>query len=94
MSRARPIVPGRTYLITRRTRGRAFLLCPNHAVRDFLLYALAVYADYYGIKVMAWTHCDAQGTGGEELARETAHAILGPGQSQVAGRGHATAHDA
>jgi putative transposase len=51
MSIARQVVPGCTYLITRRTQGRTFLLRPDRRVEKFYLYCLAVYAEHYGIQV-------------------------------------------
>ena len=51
MSIARQVVPGSTYLITRRTQGRTFLLRPDRRVNKFYLYCLGVYAKRYGIRV-------------------------------------------
>src|SRR5262249_39081949 len=54
MSQPRHILPGATYLITRRILRRHFLLRPDSAINQILLYVLAVSADLYGIQVHAF----------------------------------------
>jgi REP element-mobilizing transposase RayT len=49
----RPIYPGSTYLITRRTVDRRFLLRPDAAVNRIVCYLLAYAAERYGIAVHA-----------------------------------------
>jgi putative transposase len=51
MSYARRVIPGCTYLITRRTVQRSMLFRPERLVSDFYLYTLAVYATRYRIEV-------------------------------------------
>lgn len=53
MSLPREIVPGTTYLITRRTLRRHFLLRPDGAINQLLVYLLAVSAHRYGLQVHA-----------------------------------------
>ncbi|WP_438003915.1 transposase [Sorangium sp. So ce321] len=53
MSQPREIAPGTTYLITRRVLRRHFLLRPDAAMNQLLVYALAVAARRYGIEVHA-----------------------------------------
>jgi putative transposase len=50
----RLIVPGRTYLITRRCAGRRFLLRPDERTQAIFLYCLAEAAQRCGIRVIAW----------------------------------------
>jgi len=54
MSRARPIVAGCTYLVTRRTLRRHFLLRPDTEMRELLTYTLATSAERHGIAVHAF----------------------------------------
>ncbi len=54
MSTPRQIVPGRTYLVTRRCTQRQFLLRPERAIDDAFLYCLAVAAERFGITVHGW----------------------------------------
>ncbi len=54
MTAPRQVLPGTTYLVTRRCTQRQFLLRPSKAVRQVFLYLLAVAADRYGIKVHAF----------------------------------------
>ena len=54
MSQPRHILPGATYLITRRVERRHFLLRPDSAINQILLYVLAVSASLYGIQVHAF----------------------------------------
>ena len=49
MSKARPIHPGATYLITRRTERRHCLLRPDPLMNAFILYAFIVSARCHGI---------------------------------------------
>lgn len=53
MSQPREIVPGATYLISRRTLRRHFLLRPDALVTQILIYALAFSARRFGIQVHA-----------------------------------------
>ncbi|WP_437729580.1 transposase [Sorangium sp. So ce861] len=53
MSQPRQIAPGATYLLTRRVTRRHFLLRPDAAINQLLVYALAVSARRYGIEVHA-----------------------------------------
>jgi putative transposase len=53
MSQPRQIVPGTTYLLTRRVLRRHFLFRPDAAVTQLLLYTLAVSARRYGLEVHA-----------------------------------------
>jgi putative transposase len=54
MSQPRHILPGATYLITRRVLRRHFLLRPDSALTQILLYILAVSASLHGIQVHAF----------------------------------------
>ncbi|XXX80639.1 transposase [Sorangium sp. So ce134] len=53
MSQPRAIVPGATYLLTRRVLRRHFLLRPDSAITQLVIYSLAVSAHRYGILVHA-----------------------------------------
>ncbi|WP_437603835.1 transposase [Sorangium sp. So ce590] len=53
MSQPRAIAPGATYLLTRRVLRRHFLLRPDVAMNQLLVYALAVSARRYGVEVHA-----------------------------------------
>ncbi|KYF92329.1 transposase [Sorangium cellulosum] len=53
MSQPRHVVPGTTYLITRRVLRRHLLLRPDAAVTQVLLYTLAISARRYGLQVHA-----------------------------------------
>ncbi|XXX72881.1 transposase [Sorangium sp. So ce134] len=53
MSQPRQIIPGTTYLITRRILRRHHLLRPDAAITQLLIYALAVSSRRYGIEVHA-----------------------------------------
>ena len=53
MSQPRSIVPGATYLLTRRVLRRHLLLRPDAAITGLVLYALAVSAPRFGIHVHA-----------------------------------------
>ena len=54
MSRARQVLPGTTYLITRRCTQRQFLLTPTDKTNAILLYCLAIAAARYGIQVHSY----------------------------------------
>ena len=49
----RPVLPNRTYLVTRRCIGRRFLLRPDDALNNAFVYCLALAAQKYGMKVHA-----------------------------------------
>lgn len=51
MSKPRQIIPGSTYLITRRTSGRKYLLKPTPMVRQVFCYCLAHAAKTYNIQI-------------------------------------------
>jgi REP element-mobilizing transposase RayT len=53
MSQPREIIPGATYLITRRVLRRHFLFRPDAAINQLLVYALAISARRYGFEVHA-----------------------------------------
>lgn len=53
MSQPREIIPGATYLITRRTLRRHFLFRPDAAITQLIVYALAVSARRFGLQVHA-----------------------------------------
>src|SRR5262245_58889981 len=53
MSQSREIVPGATYLITRRALRRHLLFRPDAAITQLLVYALAVSALRFGLEVHA-----------------------------------------
>jgi REP element-mobilizing transposase RayT len=50
----RQVLPGRTYLVTRRCSQRQFLLRPGKLVNQVFLYVLAIAARRYGIQVHAY----------------------------------------
>jgi putative transposase len=50
----RRVVPGQTYLITRRCSERRFLLRPDRRTEGIFLYCLAEAAQRYRIRVIAW----------------------------------------
>ena len=50
---ARQILPGATYLVTRRCTQRFFLLKPSHRVRQIFLYCLAFAASRTGVQIHA-----------------------------------------
>src|SRR5262245_58792265 len=54
MSHPRTILPGSTYLITRRTLLRHMLLRPDPAFNPLILYMLAVSSLRYGIQIHAF----------------------------------------
>jgi REP element-mobilizing transposase RayT len=53
MSQPRAIVPGATYLLTRRALRRHLLFRPDVAITRVILYSLAVSAERYGLRVHA-----------------------------------------
>jgi REP element-mobilizing transposase RayT len=53
VTQPREILPGSTYLITRRVLRRHFLLRPDKPLTQLVVYALAVSAERYGIQVHA-----------------------------------------
>jgi REP element-mobilizing transposase RayT len=53
MSQPRRIVPGATYLLTRRSLRRHLLFRPDVAITRVVIYALAVSAERYGVRVHA-----------------------------------------
>jgi putative transposase len=53
MSRARPIIPGRTYLVTRRCFRRQLLLRPSPLINRIIGYCLAVASARYGVLIHA-----------------------------------------
>jgi putative transposase len=53
MSQPRQVLPDITYLITRRVVGRTFLLRPDAAITQILLYVLAVSSSRFGMQVHA-----------------------------------------
>jgi putative transposase len=54
MTMPREIVPGATYLLSRRTSQRCFLLRPDPFVTQAFLYCLAYAATTFGIDVHAF----------------------------------------
>jgi REP element-mobilizing transposase RayT len=55
MTAPREILPGRTYLITRRCTQRQFLLRPDDKMNAIIAYCLAEAATRYDINLIAWT---------------------------------------
>jgi putative transposase len=54
MTDPRDVIPGRTYLFTRRTAQRQFLLLPSEVVEQVFLYCLAFAAAAFGLQVHAF----------------------------------------
>jgi len=54
MTAPRQVLPGATYLVSRRCSQRQFLLKPTRTTNDVLLYVLAVAASRYGVEVHAF----------------------------------------
>ncbi len=54
MTAPRQIVPGATYLVTRRCASRQFFLRPSKVVNQVFLYLLAVAAQRYGVEAHAF----------------------------------------
>jgi len=55
MSAPRQVLPGRTYLLSRRCSQRQFLLRPSRAMNALFLYCLAYAAEKFGILVHVYT---------------------------------------
>jgi REP element-mobilizing transposase RayT len=55
MSKPRQVLPGKTYLITRRTSERRFLLKPVPEVRQVFGYLLAVASERHGVRIHAFS---------------------------------------
>jgi REP element-mobilizing transposase RayT len=51
MTAPRQVVPGKSYLVTRRCSERRFFLRPSQRVNEIFLYVLAVAAERFGIRV-------------------------------------------
>ncbi len=54
MTAPRLVLPGRTYLLTRRCSERRFLLRPDRRTGAIFLYCLAEAAERFGLRVIAW----------------------------------------
>jgi REP element-mobilizing transposase RayT len=54
MTAPRQVLPGTTYLVTRRCTQRQFLLRPSKAANQTFLYLLALAAERYGVEVHAY----------------------------------------
>lgn len=54
MTAPRQVLPGTTYLVTRRCAQRQFLLRPSRLTNDIFLYVLALAARRYGVRVHAF----------------------------------------
>jgi REP element-mobilizing transposase RayT len=54
MTAPRQVLPGTTYLVTRRCTKRQFLLRPSKTTNDVFLYLLAIAAERFGIQVHAF----------------------------------------
>src|SRR5438552_170153 len=52
MSTPRDVLPGRTYMITRRCTQRQFLMRPDDRTNNAFVYCLAVAAQRYGIRIL------------------------------------------
>jgi putative transposase len=52
MSLPRAVVPGRTYMITRRCSERRFFLRPDRETNNAIIYCLGVAAEKYGVRVI------------------------------------------
>ena len=55
MSLPRRVLPGTTYLVTRRCIGRRFLLRPDRTVNNLFVYCLAIAANRFGVEVHAFS---------------------------------------
>jgi len=93
MSLPRAVVPGRTYLITRRCSERRFFLRPDRETNNAFIYCLAVAAQKYAIKVIFTTAMsnhhhtgviDVNGTLPDFLAHF--HKLLAKHQNALRGR--------
>jgi len=54
MSSPRPVLPGKTYLITRRVTQRLFLLKPSREINQAFLYCLALAAEQFSVRIHAY----------------------------------------
>jgi REP element-mobilizing transposase RayT len=54
MTDPRQVIPGSTYLVTRRCTQRQFLLKPSRVVNEIFLYVLALAAERYAIRIHAY----------------------------------------
>ena len=54
MTAPRRILPGRTYMVTRRTTQRLFLLRPDEDLLRIFAYCLAEAATRYDMQLIAW----------------------------------------
>jgi putative transposase len=54
MTQPRQIIPGRTYLITRRALRRYYLLRPEYFINNLFVFFWAVLAAKYGIEIHAF----------------------------------------
>src|SRR5438270_12941390 len=52
VSTPREVLPGRTYMITRRCTQRQFLMRPDRETNNAFIYCLAVAAEKFGIRVL------------------------------------------
>jgi putative transposase len=52
MSIPREVVPGRSYMITRRCTQRQFLMRPDRETNNAFIYCLAIAADKFGIRIL------------------------------------------
>lgn len=55
MTMPRQVIPGRTYLITRRCTQRCMLMRPDDVVNSIYLYCLGEAAERYEVSLIAWT---------------------------------------
>src|ERR1051325_3997539 len=55
MSLARAVVPGRTYMITRRCSERRFFLRPDPETNNAFIYCLGLAAEKYGVRIIFTT---------------------------------------
>jgi hypothetical protein len=60
MTAPRQVLPGTTYLITRRCSQRQFLLRPSDVTNSIFLYVLALAAKRFGVEVHAFSSADGQ----------------------------------
>lgn len=90
---ARPVVAGRTYLLSRRVTQRTFLLRPEAAIIAIYQFILALAADRYGIVLHGWitmsnhhhvVFTDVQGNFPEFLAY--LHALIAKCVNRLRGR--------
>jgi putative transposase len=93
MSRARPVFPGDTYLVTRRCRDRQFLLRPDDATNQAFLYCLAYAAHLFNVGVITflatgnhWHGVLVDHDGRMPEFLRTFHALLAKHQNRLRGR--------